>query len=267
MKYLIAVCIISSAIRVNAQIRLEHSYKGTFEFGLVEVDSAEWKFVNFDDSSSITIYNIDHSLDRTIPIPVTPYSHIAIIARRLFDLDTEYEYALFTNRTIKILKANGELLYACDTCYFGTSSYANNSLFEGVSPPAVKATSSGTKLLIHHGSNIEVYSLPGRIPGGQAKLGILNDPSVAQTSGFLPTLAYPNPSSGRVRIEYELPPGVSNGEILLLTEDGKEVRRYKVTNAFSDLLIDATELPPGAYFYKLLTYRGESSAKQISIMR
>ena len=79
----------------------------------------------------------------------------------------------------------------------------------------------------------------------------------------LPTFAYPNPSSGQVRITYELPAGVQRGQIILLTEDGREVKRYQVTNAFNDLLIEESDLPNGSYFYKLVTDKGESQAKRI----
>jgi hypothetical protein len=70
-----------------------------------------------------------------------------------------------------------------------------------------------------------------------------------------------------VRIAYELPLGVSSGEIVLLSEDGKEVKRYMVTNAFNDLLIEAPELPSGSYFYKLVTEKGESLVKKIALIK
>jgi hypothetical protein len=79
--------------------------------------------------------------------------------------------------------------------------------------------------------------------------------------------AYPNPASGRVRIAYDLPQGVTSGEMILTSEAGREVKRYHVTNAFSDLLIEATDLPSGSYFYKLVTDKGESPAQRIVWMR
>lgn len=77
------------------------------------------------------------------------------------------------------------------------------------------------------------------------------------------SLAYPNPSNGRVRIAYDLPNGVTSGEIVLTTSDGREVKRYHITNAFSDLLIEEGNLPAGSYFYKVVTTRGESPAQRI----
>jgi hypothetical protein len=66
-----------------------------------------------------------------------------------------------------------------------------------------------------------------------------------------------------VRIAYELPSGVSSGDLILTTEDGREVNRYRVTSAFSDLLIESDDLPSGSYFYHLQTEKGESQTQRI----
>jgi hypothetical protein len=79
----------------------------------------------------------------------------------------------------------------------------------------------------------------------------------------LPTSAYPNPSQGRVRIAYQLPSGVSSGEVVLTDEVGREVKRFHVTSAFSDLEIQESDLPSGSYFYRLVTSNGESAAQRI----
>jgi hypothetical protein len=93
-------------------------------------------------------------------------------------------------------------------------------------------------------------------------LTVGGDPSNANYA-LAPSLAYPNPSSGRVRIAYDLPNGITSGEIVLTTSDGREVKRYHVTSAFNDLLIEEGDLPNGSYFYKLVTDRGESPARRI----
>ncbi|MFI5202224.1 MAG: T9SS type A sorting domain-containing protein [Candidatus Kapaibacterium sp.] len=111
-----------------------------------------------------------------------------------------------------------------------------------------------------------MYSLPGKLPHCTTTLSGVT-PSTAYADPYIPTSAYPNPSSGRVRIAYQLPPGVSSGEIILTTEDGTEVKRYHVTSAFSDLLIQESDLPSGTYFYKLVTAKGESPVQAISIMK
>src|SRR2546429_329520 len=87
--------------------------------------------------------------------------------------------------------------------------------------------------------------------------------SASATDGFVSSVAYPNPSQSRVRIAYELPSGVTSGEIVLTASDGREVKRYHITNAFSDLLLEEGDLPSGSYFYNVVTARGESAAQRI----
>src|ERR1700689_545520 len=100
------------------------------------------------------------------------------------------------------------------------------------------STAEGTKMILKsQNSEVEIYSLPGKLPtcSTTALSGV--NPSIAYSNPSLPTSAYPNPSSGQVRIAYELPSGVSSGDLILTTGDGREIKRYRVTSAFSDLLI------------------------------
>ena len=107
----------------------------------------------------------------------------------------------------------------------------------------------------------EIYSLPGHLPGSSQMLSV--NPNSQSNWPQMESIAYPNPSQGRVRIAYDLPSGVTSGEIVLTTSDGREVKRYHITNAFSDLLIEEGDLPSGSYFYKVVTARGESAAQRI----
>lgn len=244
---------------------------------LAQVDSVHWKYILVD-ADSIVLYNLDHSLDRVIPIPTNrPALGTVplIVAKNLFSSDGSYAYLLKGSDSLGYneLEAFGEqgnLLFSCDTClpYPGpiNNSYVNN-------PNAISefiiATDSGTKMLIRPESpnTIEVFSLPGKLPGcSNAVLGVTH-PNVMGTDPSLPTSAYPNPSSGLVRIAYQLPPGVSSGEVILTTEDGMEVKRYNVTSSFSDLEIEESDLPSGSYFYRLVTTQGESAAQRIVLAK
>ena len=110
-------------------------------------------------------------------------------------------------------------------------------------------------------TSIEIYALPGKLPRCSQILGV--QPNGQSNWSQLESAAYPNPSQGRVRIAYELPAGISSGEIALTNMSGAEVKRYPITNAFNDLLIEEGDLPSGSYFYKLVTERGESAARRI----
>jgi len=83
----------------------------------------------------------------------------------------------------------------------------------------------------------------------------------------LSSSAYPNPSNGQIRIEYQLPEGVSTGELIITNIEGIEIKKYQVGNIFNEILIEKSDLPSGSYFYKLVTEKGESEARKIMILR
>jgi hypothetical protein len=280
MKYFIIVFLLFFGVSAHAQITLEHTYNGDNSpvnsggLGLVEVDSGIWKYVQLDvkvgsdTTESILIFNLDHSLDKVISVPnfANQFSFIFLltISKNLFDLDGTYDYALsysFHEEDMRIFKEDGTLLFACDSCNL-TADYAPT--YE--TPSSIISTDSGLKMIIRKlvdtAQYYKVYSLPGKLPNRASKTAVVT-PSIAYNGSLFPSSAYPNPSNGQVRIAYELPSGVSSGDLILTTDDGREVKRYHVTSAFSDLLIETSDLPSGSYFYKLVTEKGESQAQRI----
>ena len=95
MKYFITVFLLLIAVSAPAQITLEHTYPSyviSGGFGLVEVDSNVWKYVGTNQTDTIVIYNLDHSLEKVIHIPwIKPDplagGQIFVIAKRLFSTD------------------------------------------------------------------------------------------------------------------------------------------------------------------------------------
>jgi hypothetical protein len=271
MKSFILAALLFTAVPLRAQITLEHQYSVTpsisganENFGLVQVDSNEWRYVVFNRIDTIQLFNPDHSFDRTMTFPSFASDlRIKFIAKNLFSLDSTYCY-LIKDRGYKmrVFKEGGTSLFSCDTCV--PWGWTANSDFEGINiaPSGVVRTPTGTKLIVMDGvRNISIYSLPGRLPGSSQMLSV--NPNSQSSWPQLQSAAYPNPSQGRVRIAYDLPSGVQSGEIVLTTSDGREVKRYHITNAFSDLLIEDGDLLNGSYFYKLVTERGESPTRRI----
>jgi hypothetical protein len=266
MKTFIAIFLFFTAVPLRAQVTLEHKYPNSRSFGLVLVDSAEWKYVDFH-GAQIAFYNLDHSLDRvdTIQLPHTRISGLIRVARNLFSRDSSLDLLLDASDSssnivgLRLLHQDGSLLLKCDTCSVATG-YSN---FADIAPSFITSTSSGVKLTVvkYQDNSMEVYSLPGRIPGSSQMLSV--NPNSQSSWPQLESAAYPNPSTGHVRIAYDLPSGVQSGEIVLTKSDGREFKRYHITNAFNDLLIEEGDLPSGSYFYKVVTSRGESAAQRI----
>jgi len=197
-------------------------------------------------------------------------TYLAVISKHLFNLDNAYEFMLSGVDTslsnwpmLKVFNENKDTLFICDSCTLN-SNYNQGSLY----PSPIKYTPIGSKLIVFRGfqDQYDIYSLPGKLPGCTQALGV-NDPSIALSQSQIPTSAYPNPATGRVRIAYELPAGVSSGELVLMNVEAKELKRYHITNAFNNLLIEAGDLPSGSYFYKVVTEKGESATQRVVLVK
>jgi hypothetical protein len=274
MKYAAILLVLFLSTASRSQIVLEHLYENPEAFGLIKVDSNDWKYVCFNMHDTIQLYHLDHTLDRIIVLPSKSTQSLVIVAKNLFDLDGKYQCMTYTATypaSIQVFREDGTVIFRRDSAHLGSG----GSSPRGIGMPienqsGLIPTKNGTKMILWarddktYGRR-EIYSLPGKLPESSSSLAV-NNPYRQQSLQFQ-LFAYPNPSRGRTRIAYELPLGVSQGEIVLSNEVGLEIRRFRVSNAFNDILIDQSNFVNGTYFYKLVTSRGESSAKAISIMR
>ena len=277
MRYLIILILVLTAASLQAQITLEHTYPNVKrDFSIVLVDSGVEKFIDYNRSDSIYIYNLDHSFDRVIIVPLkspTNVLQLEYISKRLFDIDDSYEYLIENHGAglIRIFKENGDILFRCDSCVLHNE---QNSLQSATNFDAsIISTQKGIKLLIEHFNYnvpgqeyVTVHGLPGKLPGSSTAKSGVNSPSIV-SGNSLPISAYPNPSNGQMRISYKLPLGVATGELVILSTDAVEVKRYRVGYGFNDILVEKSDLPSGSYFYKLVTDKGESETQKLIILK
>ncbi|HEX7415356.1 MAG TPA: T9SS type A sorting domain-containing protein [Bacteroidia bacterium] len=78
---------------------------------------------------------------------------------------------------------------------------------------------------------------------------------------------YPNPASNVTTIDYNLPDGANQGDIVFYNLQGLEVKRYKVDKAFSSLLISTNDIAAGTYFYQLQIGGNASAAKKMVVVK
>jgi hypothetical protein len=79
--------------------------------------------------------------------------------------------------------------------------------------------------------------------------------------------AYPNPNNGSTQIDYSLPPGLNEGEIVFYDLQGTEVKRFKVDRTFTTLLVSTKELAAGTYYYQLQTTGDSSGGKKMVVIK
>ena len=265
----------------EAQITLEHTYDSASTIAAVGPQGAEQSqlmIINFEVSGeryvrinkwgkTISVYDMNHSLLKTISLssfPMSSSNQIGVVlyfSEKLFDLDAgmEFMYGVMTPTIFYtgIYNDDGSLIFS-DTCApmilpnIPTQQYP------------IYNTSLGTKMILSYPNmQAKVFSLPGTLTTGVQN----GNEQLIQAQGGAISNLYPNPTSGAVTLQYELPKGETSGEIVLYNQQGAEVKRYKVDDTFNDLILDNTQLPAGTYFYQLQTSKGAAGTKKMVVIK
>ena len=279
MRIIVLFALLAFGMNVEAQITLEHTYDSASTYGYNNFQQAQLFHVNLEVSGEryinvnmtgkyVSIYNMNHELLKKIsfanfPLPPNGIPTLLYFSEHLFNTDDllefMYIYSGSTNLThTRIYQENG-------TCIFNGDSLAPIVL---VSVPQsqfpVFNTSSGTKMILsmQFTGKAKLYSLPGTLTTDieQANSNLINKTNLIAN-------AYPNPTGNTTQIEYQLPDGIHEGEIVFFNLQGKEVRRYKVDRTFSTLLIQSSDLPAGTYFYRLQTAGQYSEGKKLIVTK
>jgi hypothetical protein len=78
---------------------------------------------------------------------------------------------------------------------------------------------------------------------------------------------YTNQKDGSTKIDYTLPPGENEGEIVFYNLQGSEVKRFKAGRTFNTLLISTKDIAAGTYFYQLQTAGESSGGKKMVVIK
>ena len=231
----------------SAQIRLEYSYDYSGTYTSLKY-SGDKLFIMDVPASQCRIYNMDHSLWKTIhlPVPANNYLYdIKYVSEGLFTNDEHlalaYVYYSYNASTqvysynAKIISESGQELLSIPGCLYldvhdmkqqGFKLLAYSYNFN-VWPETVKTL---------------VYSLPGQLATKA------NSPEIIRA---MASPAFPNPASSFLILPYKLPDGNSEGLLTLSDMQGHAVRTFRVDSHFEHLRIDVRSLPAGTYVHSL----------------
>jgi hypothetical protein len=136
-------------------------------------------------------------------------------------------------------------------------------------------TDSGTKMFLRGtiGSAavgpILIYSLPGTLympcdcftsSGQQVSV----EDNYVEKSCWVKQ--YPNPSNDRTVFEYKLPDGIHKAELKIFSAYGKEMKTYTISDGYSTLEVNNSDLPSGNYFYQVVLPDGKWLAKKMMVV-
>jgi hypothetical protein len=290
MKTKLLLLLFCLSFQLQAQITFEDTLSFSTYSGLIRLQYAGDKYFFIKDTTSIELYNLNHTLYKSISIPNTTiygggiYSFIpSFISETLFDNDSStIEYLLGVMERpsgidyrahMHIYDENGNSLFFLDSCWY--NSVGNSELYAYVDKPVFN-TDTGTKMILRRTlppSNIGtgpklIFSLPGT----------LYIPCDCFTSSGVPLLVeenylrdcplktYPNPSSDKTTIEYKLPEGIHEAELKILSMYGAEIKSFRITDRYKTIELNNEDIPSGNYYYQVVLPNGRRIANKLIVV-
>lgn len=248
MKKLVAISFfVLFSAAMSAQVSLEKTYN--YSTSVVKLETLGYKYFLMDvPNAQCRIYNLDHSLYKTIncSVPGNQYlADIKYISQNLFDTDagielvyTYYKYvptstSYYYMYSSKIINEDGSAIQSIDGARYIYVNKTDDNAYKlfaycydySVFPEIVWTN---------------IYSLPG-VPVISSVL-----------KSDLPEMginAFPNPASQTVTVAYQLPEKVSEGILFLFDSNGRKVNQFVVDNYSDHLSLDVTQYKSGVYHY------------------
>ena len=116
----------------------------------------------------------------------------------------------------------------------------------------------------------KVYSLPGMLvcsSCGSPYMGPMTSDVIGFAKQSSLSNPYPNPAINFTTIDYLLPSGENQGEIVFYDLSGKETRRFKVDDSFTNIKVTTTELAAGTYFFSLICSGKVYGGKKVVVVK
>lgn len=272
MKNRIVLCLLLIARIGLSQITLDHS-TNVGGFYLSKFSNNGYKYVQIVGTSSVNIYNLNHTLFNTFNVPA-PYNnnlyltttvrYMYLLTDNLFDTDNGFEYVIVTNASgggpivnVTILNDNGTIIMSKDSAQLAGS--YNGAVMAYYITDVIYFDGISTKMKLNYLNlpgltykRTEIYNLPGYIPCQGCTTGAVTGLS---SNGENPVIEspqfFPNPASDQLKLKYKLPDGSRSAEMKIYDTQGKLVDEFKVTDAF-DFIYLPTNFNNGLYLYSLI---------------
>jgi hypothetical protein len=259
-KTFLFLTLILSIYAGKAQINFETEYghSGTF----TKLALSGYKFYIMDVGlSQCRIYNTDHSLWKTIDLPIPKYNYlydIKFVSENLFTMDNKVclayiyyfydEVTMVYSYTAKVLKEDGtELLDIPGANYLSAFNLEEN----------------GTKMLafvydyaLSYYPKTRVYNLPGDLLSASDEEGI---------SSFGLNNPFPNPAHEFTNVPYELPKDRFEGILTISDLNGRVIDTFRIDNNFKSLHLSTLNYKQGTYLYYITSGNYTSETKKLFV--
>ncbi len=239
------VAILIAFMATNAQVTLDKTYN--YSTSVVKLETLGYKYYLMDvPKAQCRIYNLDHSLFKTINLSVPNNFYIAdvkYISENLFDNDdglelvyTYYKYNTaqqYYEYNSKIINDDGSVIQSIDGAQYIYLNKTNDDVYKlfaycfdySIFPEKVWTN---------------IYNLP-ETPAVSAYIRS-NRPDVLLN-------VFPNPATETVKVAYSLPENVNSGKLHLINNTGRAVDQFTIDNHTDFLSLDISQFESGIYHY------------------
>jgi hypothetical protein len=236
-KYALLIIYLLVIIDIKAQINFEHSFNGIEQLDLGGyIYIPKDKFFILSSNNTISIYNSDYSLYKTVPYsPPSNYiiGAIGFSSKTLFNTDNKYEFVVFLNTSnyssymYQIINEDGTVIKNLGTYNIGRLM-------------VIAKIDNSFKLCIYDFSNsysnYDIYSLPG------------NPLKINYSVTYELSSPFPNPSQGLITLPYSIADG-EKAELRILNIKGQVIKIVTIYGGKNEFTLDTRNYTPGIYMY------------------
>lgn len=251
-------------IVLSAQVTLEKRYE--FSTSVVKLETSGYKYYTMDiPNSECKIYNLDHSVFKTISCPTPTANHylgdIKYISENVFDTDdgielvyTYYKYiptqsSYYYEYDSKIINEDGSVIQTIDGAryiYINKTDENTHKLFAYCYDYSVFPEIVWTNIY-------DIQEAP--------LVAMLLDNNSSESW----IKAYPNPASQKVKVAYSLPENIDLGKLYLFDNNGRNVNQFVVDNHADYLELNISEYQSGIYHYFIEYGNTKTASKKLLI--
>ncbi len=243
-KFIIALVFGAFFVQAKAQIVLEHTYEPIAQptLKLVKLSLSGYKYAYYNaGNKQVKIYNLDHTLWKTISLVAPSGAYIAgdiYIAEELFDTDAYVEVAFVvyygnTSTTIVRSELGSNLISLSGRSNLHIVNTGNNDW----------------KMIVGNAVNgnweEEVYGLPGTGVPMRIDSETIGVPSEIMLSVF------PVPATSALQLNYKVPAQHKNVSCIVVNSLGQEILSQALDTHAETATVDVSNLASGSYIVLL----------------
>lgn len=244
---------IHSALWSQLTLAKEVDYSLTVE----KINRTDYKYYLLDFSTDeCIIYNLDHSIWKTISLPVPSgfYScELGLVSQHLFNTDDKIELVYVYYNYIQTSPTDGYYVYGSIILNEDGEILLTN---DGIRYSYIKEIGDSNYQLFMYGYNYSVW--PNEMWTDIYNIGGISEEikeiyfnSANSLKSMQISALYPVPANETVTIEYELLQNTDNVFVKIYSSSGILVDSKQIDNTFSSLILDVSSYSSGGYSFSI----------------